>query len=280
MMLLLISIGVIGFSTNIYAKNDNTGNKLVLSQKYNGKKLDRIKSSIKTNKNYRFLIDSNQGLEAIKDFFVTGDKKAKVKQVGEHTYMVRLPLNSSFLSEELSQIDAGTIPGTIGGYEVVEPEIVEGLGFSIPILNPFPLVKEKGATLGTLSLGILEGSSTGTIEKVGVLDTGIDYTHTDLSNHYNSTLSYDFINEDTDAMDDNGHGTQVSGLITNSELIGLKVLDANGLGTTYDILEAIDYAKTNNIKVLNMSFGGIGDASTSTVCVKQSHKQNKSEYIQ
>jgi subtilisin family serine protease len=46
--------------------------------------------------------------------------------------------------------------------------------------------------------------------KVAILDTGIDYTHIDLDNNYNQTLSYAFVNEDTDAIDDNGHGTQIA----------------------------------------------------------------------
>jgi hypothetical protein len=115
--------------------------------------------------------------------------------------------------------------------------------------------------------------------KVWILDTWIDYTHTDLDNNYNSILSYDFVNEDTDALDDNWHGTQVAWIIwaevnwawrywvnSNTDVVWLKVLDASWIGTTYDILEAIEYAKISGIKVLNMSFWWTWDASTSVVC--------------
>ena len=112
--------------------------------------------------------------------------------------------------------------------------------------------------------------------KVAILDTGIDYNHLDLDDNYNLGLSYNFVNEDNDTMDDNWHGTQVTWIIwaevdwtwvywinSNSDLISLKVLDADWLGTSYDILESIDYAKQNEIRILNMSFGWIWNPETS-----------------
>lgn len=53
----------------------------------------------------------------------------------------------------------------------------------------------------------------------------------------------------------------------STDLIALKVLDANGLGTTYDVLEALSYAGEQHIPVVNMSFGGlVGDPATSPIC--------------
>ncbi|MEZ6049515.1 MAG: S8 family serine peptidase [Planctomycetaceae bacterium] len=50
----------------------------------------------------------------------------------------------------------------------------------------------------------------GTGYSVAVLDTGVDYTHSAFGSF---TVGYDFVNNDTDAMDDNGHGTHVAGII-------------------------------------------------------------------
>ncbi|MCX5657222.1 MAG: S8 family serine peptidase, partial [Candidatus Omnitrophica bacterium] len=76
------------------------------------------------------------------------------------------------------------------------------------------------------------------------------------------------------AQDDNGHGTHVAGIIgamidnidgiagivPKPKLMILKVLDANGKQTDSNkVKEALSYALTNKAKIINMSFGGIGD---------------------
>ncbi len=62
------------------------------------------------------------------------------------------------------------------------------------------------------------------------------------------------------------NGSGIYGADSNSDLVSLKVLDANGIGTTYDVLDAIAYAKENGIKVLNLSFGGTGSPVDNPVC--------------
>jgi thermitase len=47
---------------------------------------------------------------------------------------------------------------------------------------------------------------------VAVIDSGIDYTHPDLAANY-APLGYDFVNDDADPLDDNGHGTHCAGII-------------------------------------------------------------------
>jgi len=110
---------------------------------------------------------------------------------------------------------------------------------------------------------------------VAVIDTGINYTHIDLAdNMWTSSPGYyhgyDFIEDDNDPMDFNGHGTHVAGIIgavgnNNNgisgvcweiKLMAVRALDIFGSGTTASVIPAIEYAVDNGAKVINMSFGG------------------------
>lgn len=103
---------------------------------------------------------------------------------------------------------------------------------------------------------------------VCVLDTGVDYLHPDLAGRI--IKGFDFVNGDADPMDDFGHGTHVAGIITAlpnnkigmagasaAKVVAVKVLGAQGWGTSFDIREGIMYcANRTDVKVLNMSLGG------------------------
>jgi subtilisin len=114
--------------------------------------------------------------------------------------------------------------------------------------------------------------------KVAVIDSGIDYLHDQppaneppvvdpefLSNYRGG---YDFVNHDSDPMDDNGHGTHVAGILAAEkngylvvgvaprvDLYALKILDANGNGYESDLIAALEWAVANDIDVVNMSLG-------------------------
>jgi subtilisin family serine protease len=123
---------------------------------------------------------------------------------------------------------------------------------------------------------------------VGVVDTGVDYTHPDLSANIWSnptgvagcavgTHGYNAITRTCDPRDDHYHGTHCSGTIgavgNNAlgvvgvnwtvKIMGLKFLDSTGSGTTADAITAIDFAVQakiagQNVRVLSNSWGGGG----------------------
>ncbi|MDO8668855.1 MAG: S8 family serine peptidase [Candidatus Buchananbacteria bacterium] len=110
--------------------------------------------------------------------------------------------------------------------------------------------------------------------KIGIIDTGVDYTHSDLKINYAG--GYDFVNGDNDPMDDMGHGTHVAaiaagngvlkGVAPQAKIIAYKVLDANGSGWSDIIITAIERAIDPNqdgdisdhLDVINLSLGGGG----------------------
>ncbi|MFB6207463.1 MAG: S8 family serine peptidase [Haloglomus sp.] len=64
------------------------------------------------------------------------------------------------------------------------------------------------------------GTSTGTGAKVVILDTAVDYSHPDPDGNFEDPttvlLGYDYVNDDSDLTDDNGHGTHCAGIAAAS----------------------------------------------------------------
>jgi len=102
---------------------------------------------------------------------------------------------------------------------------------------------------------------------IAVIDTGVDYNHTDLAGKVEA--GYNWVDRNNNPMDDHGHGTHVAGtaaaLSNNStgvagvdwqaRIMPLKVLDSQGYGYDSDVAAAIRYAADNGAKVINMSLG-------------------------
>lgn len=127
---------------------------------------------------------------------------------------------------------------------------------------------------------------------VAVIDTGVDYTHEDLAANMwtnpgeipgngiddegngfvDDYYGYDFSANDSDPIDEMGHGTHVAGTIAavgdngvgvtgvnwQSKIMAVRFLDAGGGGWTDDAVEATLYAAANGARVTNNSWGGWG----------------------
>lgn len=97
-----------------------------------------------------------------------------------------------------------------------------------------------------------------------VIDTGIRTTHQDFGGRAGS--GWDFIDNDATAQDGNGHGTHVAatvagenhGVAKKSDVVGVRVLDNAGSGTTAQVIAGIDWVTKNAQKpaVANLSLGG------------------------
>lgn len=97
-----------------------------------------------------------------------------------------------------------------------------------------------------------------------VIDTGVRKTHTDFGGR--ATDGYDAIDEDDEAQDGNGHGTHVAttvagetyGVAKAADVVGVRVLDDQGSGTTEQVVAGIDWVTENasGASVANMSLGG------------------------
>lgn len=131
---------------------------------------------------------------------------------------------------------------------------------------------------------------------VAVIDSGVDYLHPDLnaniwrnpgesgggkesngadddSNGFvDDVYGWDFLQDDSDPSDSDSHGTHVAGVIAavgnnslgvagvnwTAQVMVCRFLDADGVGSTFDAIEAINYAVANGAGILNNSWGGGG----------------------
>lgn len=141
---------------------------------------------------------------------------------------------------------------------IVEPDRVVALG------NCFTIVAPHLVTWNVTKTGYGDGTG----KTAWVMDTGIDFDHPDLN--VDVTRSRSFLSAGTSADDEHGHGTHVAGIIggknndigilgvaSGANLVSIRVLDKEGVGSGSGIIQALSYISANAKAgdVVNMSLG-------------------------
>ncbi|MCK4958456.1 MAG: S8 family serine peptidase, partial [Planctomycetes bacterium] len=130
---------------------------------------------------------------------------------------------------------------------------------------------------------------------VAVIDSGVDYTHPDLSEniwvntaeiagngidddgngYVDDIYGYDFEGNDSDPQDELGHGTHCAGTIAakgnnaigvtgvswRSQVMVCRFIGADNYGLISDAIEAVNYAVANGANILSNSWGWQGGPS-------------------
>src|SRR6267143_419402 len=112
---------------------------------------------------------------------------------------------------------------------------------------------------------------------VAVVDSGVNYNQEDLvANMWNGpgfpNHGWNYVNNNNDPMDLDGHGTHVAGIIGaagnngkgttgvcwTASIMAVRVLDATGSGSDATIIQGIDFAIAHGARVISMSLGSDG----------------------
>ena len=109
---------------------------------------------------------------------------------------------------------------------------------------------------------------------VAVIDTGVNYNHTDIADNMWDggpefpNHGWDFINDDNDPKDDHGHGTHCAGTVSSygtngkqcgiakdAKIMALKALKSSGSSPQTAAWSCIEFAVSHGADVLSMSYG-------------------------
>ena len=129
-------------------------------------------------------------------------------------------------------------------------------------------------------------TSTGRGVVVAVIDTGVKAAHADLTGHV--LAGRDYVAPGTSALDENGHGTHVAGIITaiannsrgiaglapNTRILPVRVLGRDGIGDSANVAKAIVWAADHGAKVINLSLSSTSSDSAGRAAVAYAISKN------
>src|SRR3989339_80180 len=248
--------------------------------------------SYETKIDKKVLDDFNNGIEKVnvivklkeplenKGFFVQSEKSDEKKLLEKNK--IKSEIINEIGEENINHVfnNEISLSLTIHDLELLEKNNnVDYIWFDKP-LHAFlqTSVPYVNAT-NTWNVQISGFNITGTNETICILDTGVDFTHPAL-NGKNLTCVIDCFEkacvENCSVLDDHGHGTHVAGIAgastyingvaVGANLIGVKVLNFQGSGTSTDLNRGIDWCIANkntyNISVISMSLGDCSNHTT------------------
>ena len=205
------------------------------------------------------------------DVFFRGDK------LKEKAYIETLGIQAIEVPSYVSPLELIAYLRSTGQYTGVEPNLIRSLPehtrtrFIPPHQNSIQSTNDPYLSfqwhMNQIQVTDLTSSYWGSGTVVAVIDTGV----TAFNDGYGQALAagYDFINNDSDPADDNGHGSHVSGTIAqatnngigcrgvapNTTIMPLKSLGADGSGDVLATIQALDYAVNNGADIINLSLG-------------------------
>ncbi|MEB3292409.1 MAG: S8 family serine peptidase, partial [Synechococcales bacterium] len=213
--------------------------------------------------------------------------------LADGTYYIRVyPYDGANTNYQLTLTATAIATGFNPAYGYGLVNAAAAVARAIGLTNPFADV----ANLGGINWGndmvnapeVWARGYTGQGVTVAVVDTGVDYNHTDLNDNIwintreiagngidddrngfiDDIRGWDFIGRDNNPVDAEGHGTHVAGTIAaenngigvtgvayNARIMAVRVLGSNG-SQGRSVADGILYAVNNGARVINLSLGG------------------------
>ena len=147
--------------------------------------------------------------------------------------------------------------------------LVAGFAYNIIVGDGLTFVKPSDSLIQSeqtyRDLINIPGEYTGSGVDVCIVDTGMELNHPDLEG-FDVAGWVDVVQGKSNPYDDNGHGTNMAGILVadgwingvakNVNLYVAKALLANGSGFEEDVVAGIDWCINQNVNIISLSLGG------------------------
>ncbi|MCK5609155.1 peptidase S8 [Candidatus Pacearchaeota archaeon] len=251
------------------------------SRKLEIKVFEQIKSIQKKNEVERIIVKfRGSGLSEVSDYLYIQQFGNEIKRfVYKDSVLSIIEIHSTKktnITEILSQLNDRD------DVEYAEPDyIVKTTGLPNDIL--YNLQWNLAQLDAPLVWDVEQGDST---VIVAVVDTGVAESLSDFAGTYFAS-GYNFVSDNSNTYDDNGHGSHVSGTIaqtTNNNLgcaglaygvtiMPMKVLGSTGSGYTSDVAAGVIWAVDHGAKIINLSLSGGGFTQTMFDAVEYAYQE-------
>jgi thermitase len=241
-------------------------------------------------------------------------KKIKYKKINDSSYFVKIANPNELPQEKLiAKLKS------LSGVDRVEPNFTYHITKSAndPFYPKLWALKNFGQADSAGVIGIVGvdinvenawNLTTGSKKIiVAVIDTGVDFTIPDLKDNAWTNLAeanglpqvdddkngyvddihgYNFVAENGNSNDDNGHGSHCSGTIGakandgygvagvnwETSIMAVKFISHDGSGTLENAIKAIDYARINGAKIMSNSWGGGGESLILKAAIEEAER--------